>query len=183
MNSRRLFLQSSGLLLSYVIGGRPLLLTPAQAYAAGVASQVLSKNETTTLAVLAEAIVPGALSAGIAQYIDKQLTLATDDSLLMLKYLGVSPPFADFYKSGLQAVAQAATQAYNKSWAALSLDESRTLLNSIASGQVRNWQGPPAPFFFFVLRSDACDVVYGTEKGFADINMPYRAHIKPERPW
>jgi hypothetical protein len=34
-----------------------------------------------------------------------------------------------------------------------------------------------------VLRSDAVDVVYGTEEGYKDLGIPYMAHIAPLKRW
>lgn len=181
--SRRLFLQSSGILLSCFTQGRVLSLTPAEAYAADIPLQVLSTEEADTLEVVAEGIVPGARSLGIVQYIDKQLAASTDESLLMLKFLNVPAPFDGFYQDGLQAAAEAALHSCHKKWSALNADESAQLLTKISKDKVPDWQGPPASFFFFVLRADACDVVYGTQQGFADIGMPYMAHIAPAQNW
>lgn len=183
MYSRRLFLKSSGILLSCLVSGRTLLLTPAEARAAEIELQALSKSEADTLEAIAEMIVPGARDAGIVQYLDKQLAATPEESLLMLKYLDVPPPFIHFYQPALQAADQAARQSYGKNWEALSIPQSAKLLEDIATDKVQNWQAPPASFCFFVLRSDACDVVYGTEEGFADIGMPYRAHIAPVQNW
>lgn len=161
------------------------MMTPRQAYAAEVPLIVLSPNEASTLETVAEAIVPGAREAGIVQFVDKQLSLELDQSLLMIKYLGVPAPFDGFYKSGLGALAELSMKSYDKPWADLSADESSALIAKVASNDVGadQWLAPPAPFIFFVFRSDACDVVYGTEEGFAKIDMPYMAHIKPRHNW
>lgn len=184
MYSRRLFLQSSGVLLSYLASSRQAMALPAPTKSAGGGGlQALAKAEARTLETMAEAMVPGARAAGVAQYVDKQLAVGADQSLLMLKYLGIPPPFVDFYKPGLQAAAQAAQHSYDKDWQALSAAETGSLLIAIANDKVSGWQGYPASFFFFVVRADACDVLYGTEDGFAEIGMPYRAHIAPVRNW
>lgn len=181
---RRQFLRHSGIVLSIAVAGEVLLLSPAEARAAKLPLQVLSAQEAATLEAIGEALVPGAREAGIAQYIDKQLAAAPQDSLLMLKYLGVS--FADysgFYRGGLSAAARLSESRAGKPWASLDADESSALLGAMASDNTGDWQGPPASFFHFVIRSDACDVTYGTEAGFAKIGMPYMAHIAPPQPW
>jgi hypothetical protein len=38
------------------------------------------------------------------------------------------------------------------------------------------WKGPTAGFVYFLLRSDAVDVVYG-------LGVPYQPHIAPTRSW
>lgn len=53
----------------------------------------------------------------------------------------------------------------------------------MGAGGLPGWSGPPAPLVYFVLRSDALDVVYGTEAGFALLDVPYMPHIPPERRW
>ena len=39
------------------------------------------------------------------------------------------------------------------------------------------------PFFYFVLRNDAVDVVYGTKDGIESLGIPYMAHIEPPSRW
>jgi hypothetical protein len=51
------------------------------------------------------------------------------------------------------------------------------------NGAPAGWRGPSAPLFYFALRSDAVDVVYGTIEGFRKLNVPYMPHIVPPRRW
>jgi hypothetical protein len=51
------------------------------------------------------------------------------------------------------------------------------------SNKAAGWQGPPGPFVYTVLRSDAVDVVYSTMEGYEALGVPYMAHIAPERRW
>jgi hypothetical protein len=181
---RREFLKKSAILLSIAAGSDTLLLTPHAAWAAGVPYQVLSGDQVSTLEGLAEALVPGARDAGIAHYIDKQLGAAPQDTLLMLKYLGV--PVADFpafYHGGLAATAELSKSRFSRPWLSLDAGQADALVAAMAAGETDGWNGPPSAFFLFVVRSDACDVVYGTEDGFARIGMPYMAHIEPPRQW
>jgi hypothetical protein len=67
--------------------------------------------------------------------------------------------------------------------AALSPEQSAELVRKMSGGSVSGWQGPPAPFFYFVMRSDAVDVTYGTEAGFAALDVPYMPHIAPPSRW
>jgi hypothetical protein len=181
---RRQFLRSSGIWLSVAVAGDALLLSPAAAYAAGLPYQVLSTDEVSTLEALAEALLPGSREAGVAHYIDKQLAAPPQDSLLMLKYLGVSAAdFTGFYQGGLSAARQLAKSRFDKPWSSLDVAGADALLTLMAADEIQDWSGPPASFFQFVIRSDACDVVYGTEAGFARIDMPYMAHIAPPREW
>lgn len=183
--TRRAFLGSGGILLSCLVAGHTQMMSPRQAYAADVPLVVLSPDQASTLEAVAEAIVPGARKAGIVQFVDKQLSLELDQSLLMMKYLGVPAPFDGFYKSGLDALAQLSMNIYGKNWSELTAHETSALTAKVATNDVGGdqWLAPPAPFIFFVFRSDACDVVYGTEEGFDKIDMPYMAHITPNHNW
>ena len=58
-----------------------------------------------------------------------------------------------------------------------------TVVTSMAGGQPQAWTGPPAGLFYFTLRSDAIDVVYGTQRGFENLGVPYMAHIAPPSRW
>jgi hypothetical protein len=182
--NRRQFLRTSGIVLSIAVAGDVLLLSPGAARAAGLPYQVLSTDEVSTLEALAEALVPGAREAGIAHFIDKQLAAAPQDSMLMLRYLGVAAAdFAGFYRGGLSAARQLAKSRFDASWFSLDAAQANTLLAGMAGDETKDWGGPPSSFFLFVIRSDACDVVYGTEAGFARIDMPYMAHIAPPLAW
>lgn len=131
------------------------LLTPAAARAAGHPYRVFNSDQVRTLETLGEALVPGSKKAGLAHFIDIQLAGPAADSLLMIKYLGVNPPFTPFYMSGLAAAAA----ARNPDVSSLS------------------------PLFYFVLRNDAIDVVYGTTEGYESLGVPYMAHIPPPSGW
>ena len=183
VTSRRELLQSSGIVLSYFIAGQSLTLTPAQAYAAGVESTVLSTSQSATLAAMADFIAPGARKAGLSNYVDHQLAATKQECLLFIRYLGVPHPFSDFYRAALDSAENLAKTSYSKPWYELNAQQANTLLGKIASGTVENWNGPPAEFFFFVVRSDACDVLYGTREGFDRLGMPHMAHIEPDPEW
>lgn len=181
---RRRFLQGAGIVLSVAVAGETLLLSPAAARAAGLPLQVLTEQEAATLEALAEALVPGAQKAGIAHYIDRQLALPPAQSMLMLRYLGVEPgDFLNFYRGGLAGADRLARADEGKTWPQLDAARRAALLATMGADEAEGWSGPPSSFFTFVIRSDACDVVYGTEQGFARIDMPYMAHIAPPQPW
>ncbi len=150
-----------------------------EAYAKALPYQTLTSNEVATLEAIAEAIVPGATAAGISHYIDSQLSVDPKDALLMVKYL-VPPPFNGFYQASF---ASADTLRGDKEWKELDKEAMRGIVGQIATDGVDDWQGPPASFFYFVFRSDAVDVVYGTEAGSEDLDVPYRAHITPATNW
>ncbi len=97
--SRRNFIASTGIGLAGLAAGGALL-SPRQAQAVPLPLKALTKDQALTLGALGEALVPGALEAGIIQYIDKQL--GEPNTLLMLKYLGVdTSAMPGFYRSAL----------------------------------------------------------------------------------
>lgn len=180
---RRKFLQGSALLLAYSVGGQSLLLTPAQAFQQDLPLSALTTAQRTGLEAFAEALLPGARAAGIAHYLDQQLACAAEDSLLMLRYLGVPAPYLDFYAAGLGAVARAAQSLFKLPLHSLNAEQAAELVRQVATDGIADWSGPPGSFFYFVLRADVTDVVYGTEQGFDNLGIPYSAHIAPARPW
>lgn len=183
LSGRRAFLQASGMGLAYAVGTQTLLLSPAQAYAKQLPYTQLSDTEVETLELLADAIVPGARAAGVAHYIDSQLTAPVEDCLLMIRYLGVPAPYNGFYQTALQSIHQLGLTEYKKTWREMSDTQRNALTDRLASGSIDDWQGPPPGFFFFVLRADASDVVYGTQDGHEAIGFPHMAHIKPKQEW
>jgi hypothetical protein len=156
----------------FLIGGQQVWATASEAVARDFTPQILSAPQIKALTALAEHLVPGSAKAGISAYIDAQLA-AGADSLLMAKYVGVPvEQQIDFYSSALNAVMNALKQGSVDAVAA-----------TMATDAVPDWQGPPASYVFFLLRADALDVTYGSEAGFATLDIPYNAHIRPETIW
>ncbi|HEX2138906.1 MAG TPA: gluconate 2-dehydrogenase subunit 3 family protein, partial [Woeseiaceae bacterium] len=94
------------------------------------------------------------------------------------------PPFTTFYRNGLGALESAARTSYGNSFVSLDAGRQRELVGLMGREEPPGWKGgPPAPFFFFVLRNDALDVTYGTVAGFDELELPYRAHIAPPTRW
>lgn len=170
-------------LLTFVIAGCERKLTPAAAKAQDIAYRTLSAAEVKTLETLGEVLLPGSAAEGLAHYIDHQLSGPLEDSMLMIRYLGVNAPFAPFYQAGLAAAEAASLAQFKKPLTQLNADDARTLVGSMAGGRLENWKGPPAALVYFVLRSDAADVVYGTPAGFEKLSVPYMPHIPPQSRW
>lgn len=182
--SRREFLHAGGIgLLAFTVGGCERKLTPADARVQGATYRTLTQAEVATLDALGESLVPGAAAAGLAHYIDHQLSAPLADSMLMIKYLGLKPPFIEFYRGGLGAYEAVAKAQFNLAPQQLQPAQRGSLLDQLAAGKLPDWQGPPAGLFYFVLRSDAVDVVYGTPEGFEKLGVPYMPHIMPPTPW
>lgn len=145
--------------------------------------KVLTLPQAQTLDALGEVLLPGARDAGLVRFVDSQLSLSPERQVMMIRYLGVPPPFAGFYQSGLDALDQASRQRQSRAFADLDATAAAALVAQLATGKVEGWQGPPPGFFHFVLRNDAVDVVYGTKAGFARLGVPYMAHIEPTQDW
>lgn len=158
-------------------------MTPEEARKTEVPYQVLDADQVQTLEAYAEVLVPGSAQAGLAHFIDHQLGASKADQMLMIKYLGVSPPFNGFYVGGLAALNASAQTAFGSTFSELQDDQKVQLTAEVAQGIPDGWEGPPAPFFHFVLRSDAVDVFYGTQQGTEDLGIPYMAHIMPPSRW
>tara|TARA_B100000780_G_scaffold18820_1_gene12241 strand:- start:39 stop:593 length:555 start_codon:yes stop_codon:yes gene_type:complete len=180
--SRRDFIASTGIGLTCWVSGVSLLLSPEQARAASIPLDALSDSQATTLGALGNALVPGARTAGLVQYVDKQL--GVDNTLLILKYLGVdNTDMTGFYRAALDSAYGHSLSLFKTTPVKLTADQAHLWAGSIAAGADSDWRGPPAGFFFFVVRADACDVLFGNRRGSEDIGVPYMAHIEPVSPW
>ena len=171
--TRRHLLRVSAFTASYLILGDRLLLTPAEAVELNFTPEILTRDQLNSIERVAEHLVPGSVDAGIAPYLDAQLR-AGKDSLLIGKYLGVDiPAQIDFYK----------TLASNLQKALQTDSPSSSVVSALWSDTQPDWEGPPASYMLFVLRADALDVTYGTAEGFEVLEIPYMAHIMPEKRW
>lgn len=185
---RRTFLRDTGVgLLAFMAGGSTWLLTPAEARAAHVPMRVLRAPQVRTLEAFGETLVPGCAAAGLAHFIDHQLAAAPGEQLLMIRYLGVEAPFTPFYAGGLEALDAAASALYGMPFHRIGDSQRIDLTRQVAQATPDGWPDsgnvPAAPLFYFVLRSDAVDVVYGTRAGVERLGVPYMAHIEPPSRW
>lgn len=180
--SRRNFVKQ-GLTLTFTVAGQPLLLTPREAHAAKVPFSVLSAQEAGTLKAICEGLAPGAGEGGVAHFVDQQLGVDPDNSLLFLKYFNVAPPYVDFYRAALSAIRRLSEGTFGAGVAALKAGDAKALIESLRDNKAADWDGPPAPLVYQILRNDAVDVVYGDREGFASLDIPYVAHIEPPPAW
>jgi hypothetical protein len=177
---------ASGLgLLAFERDGRIVSRTPAQARADSFAYSTLTDEEVVTLEALGELLAPGAREAGIAPFVDHHLSKPAADSLLMIRYLDVPAPYTDFYRAGLHALDDLARRRGDRPFAGLPTSAAAGLVRELSAPgpEPRGWAGPPGSLFYFAIRADAVDVVYGIEGGFAALGLPYQAHLLPERSW
>jgi len=169
--------------LAFTIGGTEAWLTPREARALNADFKVLSAVEIRALEAFGEALLPGARAAGIAHFVDQQLSTSAAECLLMIRYLDIPPPYLDFYRPALAALDAATWHTHGRAFADLDAQTADDWVGILSRTVPQGWQGPPAPLFFFVARSDAVDVVYGTEEGFAKLGVPYMPHIVPPTKW
>jgi len=190
MNSRRGFLGTSAL---GAAAATAAACTPSNkqqgssAIAVGLSPELsapLSPVQIQTLGHICDVLVPGSKQAGVAVYITQQLSRRAENNLLMLQYLGVAhADMQGFYSAGLNSIERMAQVHYKQSCLALDAVNTKMLVGSLLADEFDDWSGAPASFCLFVLRADACDVTYGTQAGFARIDMPHMAHIAPVEEW
>jgi Gluconate 2-dehydrogenase subunit 3 len=181
---RRAFVRGAGLgALVFTVGGVEVMLTPRQARAEGVPLRTLTADQAATLDAIGETLVPGAKEAGITNFVDQQISIPPEQALLQARILNVRPPFANFYRAALAAIDNASNKTKGKKFAALTASEQHDFVGLMRVGKIEGWQGPPGPFVFNVLRSDAVDVVYNTVEGYAALGIPYMPHIAPTQKW
>ena len=169
--------------LAFTLGGSTDMQTAQQARAGNVPFRLLKENETETIESMGETLVPGARSAGIAHFIDQQISVPPEQALLQARILNVRPPFANFYRAAVKAIEGSNDKTFGRKFAMLSPGDKRDFVNLMRQNKAEGWQGPPGPFVYAVLRSDAVDVVYSTMEGYEALGVPYMAHIAPERRW
>lgn len=181
---RRLVLKGAALgALVYTVGGAEILLSPREAFAQGVPLKVLSADERAALEALGDTLVPGAKDAGLAHYVDQQLSVPPGEALFIVRAVGVMPPYANFYRAGLAALDQTSLKVHGARFAALPQDKRNDFVEQFRQKVLDGWDGPPSPFFYFVSRADAVDVYYGTVEGFERLGIPYMPHIAPLKRW
>src|SRR5258706_16295360 len=93
--------------VAFTVGGVEVILSAREAHAQNVPFRLLKANEAETIEALGETLVPGARVAGIAHFIDQQLSIPPEEALLEARILNVRPPYARFYRSAIAAGANA----------------------------------------------------------------------------
>jgi len=179
---RRAFMQGAGA-LAFMVGGAEVLLTPGEARAQGVPLRSLKPDEAETIEALGETLVPDARKAGIANFIDHQISIPAEEALLEARILNVRPPYANFYRAAIGAIDRTSAARGGKRFALLDAAAQHEFIDLMRQNKIEGWQGPPGPFVYLVLRSDAVDVVYGTMAGYEALGIPYMPHIAPTKRW
>ena len=179
---RRAFMRGAGA-LAFMVGGAEVLLTPGEARAQGVPLRSLKPDEAETIEALGETLVPDARKAGIANFIDQQISIPAEEALLEARILNIKPPYANFYRAAIGAINNASTAQNGKPFAELDATARHAFVDQMRQNKIEGWKGPGGPFVYLILRSDAVDVVYGTMAGYDGLGIPYMAHIAPTRSW
>jgi hypothetical protein len=181
---RRAFMKGAAIgALAFSVGGAEVMLTPRQAQAQNVALRTLTPEQAATLGAMGEALVPGARDAGVVNFVDQQLSIPAEQALLEARIMNVRPPYANFYRSALGAIEGASQAKFSKTFTALTAAEQHDFIDLMRQNKLDGWKGPGSPFVYFLLRTDAVDVVYGTMDGYAHLGVPYQAHIAPTQSW
>src|SRR6202011_1926478 len=71
--------------LAFTVGGAEVIMAPGEARARGVPFRLLDAHQGETLEALGETLVPSAREAGIAHFIDQQLSVPPHESLLQAR--------------------------------------------------------------------------------------------------
>lgn len=182
---RRAFVKGATLgALAFTVGGSTVILTAGQARARNIPFRLLKEAEAELIEALGETIVQGARAAGVAHFIDHQISVPAEEALLQARIMNVRPPFANFYRAAVAAVDRGSQSAFGgRKFAQLTPAERVQFVHSMRQNRVEGWQGPSSGFVYTVLRADSVDVVYGTMEGYQALGIPYQAHIAPEKRW
>ena len=118
ISSRRELIKHGVGLLTVAAASGVKMLTPAQARSETIPFRIFDRTEVEVIDTLGEVLLPGSAASGLAHFIDFQLAGPASDNMLMIKYLGLNPPFADFYRGGIAAVDNSARMKFSRSFSA-----------------------------------------------------------------
>jgi hypothetical protein len=169
--------------LAFTVDGVEAIMAPGEARARNVPFRLLDAHQGETLEALGETLVPQAREAGIAHYIDQQLSVPPHEALLQARIFNVRPPFADFYRAAIVSIDESSRRIFGRDFAQLSAADQREFVGRLRQNKIEGWTGKPGAAVYAVLRADAVDVVYGTMEGYEALGIPYMAHIPPEKRW
>ena len=144
-------------------------------------NSILSTSQRATLAAVADRLVPGAVAAGVVEFVSAML--AEPDPMLCYRFVSFPLPPVAFYTASLDAIEDLSRATLAKPTHELAPIEFQRLIGNILSPHPSGWHGPPGSLVYFVIRNDAIDAVYGGEDAYARLGIPYMAHIKPPGRW
>jgi Gluconate 2-dehydrogenase subunit 3 len=169
--------------LAFTVGGAQIIMSAGEARARGVHFRLLDAHQGETLEALGETLVPQARECGISHFIDQQLSVPANESLLQARIFNFRPPFADFYRAAISSVDGACQKMSGKNFVQLTAQEQHDFVDRMRQNKIEGWTGKPGALAYAVLRADAVDVVYGTMEGYEALGIPYMPHIPPEKRW
>jgi Gluconate 2-dehydrogenase subunit 3 len=169
--------------LAFTVGGVEVIMAPGEARARNVPFRLLDAHQGDTIEAIGETLVPQAREAGIAHFIDQQLSVPPGEALLQARILNIRPPFAEFYRTAIKTIDERSRKIFGHDFAQLLAADQREFVDRMRQNKVEDWSGPPGALVYAVLRSDAVDVVYGTMEGYEALGIPYMPHIPPEKRW
>src|SRR5256712_8190049 len=143
---RRDFIRGATLgALAFTVGGAQILLTAREARAQGVPFRLIKANEAETLEALGETLVPGARAAGIAHFIDQQLSVPPEEALLEARILNVKPPYVNFYRDAIGAIDKASQARQGRRLAQLNTPSQPEVVDLMRPNKIDGWPGPAWP--------------------------------------
>ena len=170
--------------LAFTVGGAEVMLTPRQAQAQNIPLRTLTADQAATLDAMGETLVPGAQGrrhhsiSSISRFRSRPKRRCCRRAFSMsVRRLPIS-----IAPRSARSTAPA-TRPKANGFAQLRADEQHDFVDLMRQNKIEGWQGPPGPFVYIVLRSDAVDVVYATMDGYAMLGMPYMPHIAPTKKW
>ncbi len=117
-----------------------------------------TEDEAQTLATFCEQIVPadedpGAIDAGVPNFIDKQLT-------------GPYRRFQDVYRAGLAGTDETSQAMFGQRFRSLKWDNQTAVLKTLESGEAagRTWQTQSSRRFFDLVRDHTLQGFYGSPR-------------------
>src|SRR5579864_6521905 len=140
--------------LAFSVGGAEVLMGPSEARARNVPFRLLDGHQGETLEALGETLVPKAREAGIAHYIDQQISVLPQESLLQARIFNFRPPFAAFYRSTIITVDDTSRKSFGKEFAQLTAKVQREFVDRMRQNKIEGWTGKPAALAYAVLRAD-----------------------------
>lgn len=142
---------------------------------------LFTTEERATLGAVADALVPGSAAVGVVDFVATML--AERDPRLCYRFVSFPMPPEAFYKLTLASLNELSHAIRNKPFHSLTQSERVETVEKLFEPNLKGWRGPPTSLVYFVLRSDAIDALYGVQKTYARLDIPYMAHIEPPRPW
>src|SRR5258708_33429575 len=141
---RRTFMKGAGLgALAFTVGGKELLLTPGEARAQGVPLRTLKPEDAATIEAMGETLVPDARKAGIANFIDQQISIPAEEALLEARILNVKPPYANFYRAAIGAIDRTSAARGGKRFALLDAAAQHEFIDLMQQNNIQGCHGPP----------------------------------------